>query len=206
MLRNSARQTGHQVAKKNRNTGWPRLDSWAVDRFVPSINVNSKCGRVLPTPVPTSGCSTITATLGGGSVGTGVGSGVGLGCGVDVGIVVVSGRGVDAGIAAESDGGVNAGATVGSGDGLEAGTGVDDETAAKLLSVPALDADASVGDWMGGGACGTTSAAVVPQANTPITTAIKGKASSRGIFWLFPTVQADGPKLCFGTVIICPCE
>jgi hypothetical protein len=39
------------------------------------------------------------------------------------------------------------------------------------------------------------SVAVVAQAITPITTTIKGKANSRGIFRLFPTVPMDGPKL-----------
>jgi len=93
MLRNSARQTGHQVAKKNRNTGCPWLESWAVDLFVPSKRVNSKWGIVSSTLVPTPGCVTITAALARAAGGTGVitNRGVDAGNAVDLGKGVISG-------------------------------------------------------------------------------------------------------------------
>lgn len=114
MLRNSERQTAHQVAKKKRKTGLPWLASWAVDRFVPSIKVNSKWGTVLPTAVPTSGWSTMTAAFGG----TAVGITVGTGACADVG----PGIGDDAGAALDSGAGARPGATVDWDNGVDAGT------------------------------------------------------------------------------------
>lgn len=79
---------------------------------MPSIKVNSKCGRVLPTLVPFSGCSTIIAGLGGATVGTDADFGVGLGRGVDVGIAGESGRAVNAGATVDSGAGVGADAAL----------------------------------------------------------------------------------------------
>ena len=196
MLRNSERQTGHQVAKKKRKTGLPWLANWAVDRFVPSINANSKWGTVLPTVVPTSGWSTMMAALGGAAVGATVGTSVGAG--------VEFGRGDDAGAVADSGAGFKSGATVDRNTGVDAGTAVGPaarvagETPAGLLTAAASDGGTPGGDWTAWLACvepGGDSVAVVPQAKTPITTAINGRASSRDISKISLTVQVEGPTL-----------
>ena len=192
MLRNSERQTGHQVAKKKRKTGLPWLANWAVDRFVPSINVNSKWGTGLPTAVPTSGCSTMIAAFGGAAAGATVGAGVEFG------------RGGDAGAVADPGAGVTSGATVDWEMGVDAGTAVDPaarvagETPAGLPTAAASDGGTPVGDrtaWLACVGPGGDSVAVVPQAKTPITTAINGRASSRDISKISPTVQVDRPIL-----------
>ena len=165
MLRNSERQTGHQVVKKNRNTGRPWLDSWAVDRLAPSANVNSKWGTVLPTPVPTSGWSTITAALAGASVGADAGSGRAVDRGANVGTAAESGRAVD----------------VGASVGLE--RALDGDAVLELRPVAASEAGADVAG---------TSVAEAPQAKIPIIIAVNGKASSRDIPQSFLPVQLDG--------------
>jgi len=71
------------------------------------------------------------------------------------------------------------------------------ETPVGLLAVAASDGGTLVGDWTAGLACVAVVGgwvALVPQAKTPITTAINGRASSRDIYRLPPTVQVDRPS------------
>ena len=76
---------------KNKNTGRPWLASWAVDCRVPSINVNSKCGMVLPTSMPTLGWFTMIAAFAGAAAEGEFGAGIGGAGGVDSGGVARAG-------------------------------------------------------------------------------------------------------------------
>ena len=141
------------------------------------------------------------AALGGAAVGATVGTSVGAG--------VEFGRGDDAGAVADSGAGFKSGATVDRNTGVDAGTAVGPaariagETPAGLLTAAASDGGTPRGDWTAWLACvepGGDSVAVVPQAKTPITTAINGRASSRDISRLYLTVQVDAPDLGFRAV------
>jgi len=137
------------------------------------------------------------AALGGAAVGATAGASVGAG--------VEFGRGDDAGAVAESGAVVTSGAAAADWDmGVDAGTavgpaaGVASETPAGLLTAVASDGGTPVGDrtaWLACAGPGGDSVAVVPQAKTPITTAINGRASSRDISKISPTVQVDRPIL-----------
>ena len=136
------------------------------------------------------------AALGGAAVGAKVGTSVGAGG--------EFGRGDDAGAMADSGAGVTPGATVAREMGVNAGTAVGPaarvagETPAGLLTAVASDGGTPVGDrtaWLACVGPGGDSVAVVPQAKTPITTAINGRASSRDISKISPTLQVDRPSL-----------
>ena len=89
--------------KKNRNAGRPWLDNRAVDIVVPSASVNSKCGMVSPTLVPTSGWSMTLADCAATSVGNGVEAKVDPGLEVDAESAVGSEGWVDAGSASVAE-------------------------------------------------------------------------------------------------------
>jgi len=116
--------------------------------------VNPKRGKVWPTSVPILGSSTIIAAFAGAIVGAD--AAVGSGSAVATGTVVESGMDVG------SDEAVIAGTVVESDASFGGATG-----AASTVEV-GLEA-------------GRASAAEVPHPNNPITTAIKGRASSRDI-------------------------
>jgi hypothetical protein len=133
---------------------------------VPSINVKSKWGRVFPTSVPTSGWSTMTAALRGAAVGPTAGAGVDAGGAVAPGTTVASDN-------VTGDGIVVVPAAIAAGAAIVG-----------LLTAAASGTGVSVGDWMDGLAdvdAGGALVAVVPQAKTPIMSAINSKVSSRDI-------------------------
>ena len=175
MLRNSERQTGHQAAKKNKNTGRPWLDSSAVDLIDPSNSVNSKWGRVLPTSAPKGGCSTIKAALAGAAAGTGLDPSVELGGEVDSWTAVISEAGT--GVAAIGDG-------PGAGASPETGLGSDAAVACRVAAVEfsatVSDEGAATSEEVG---CETMGASVadVPQASMLKMTAVSGNASTLNI-------------------------
>ena len=96
---------------------------------MPSTNVNSKCGSVLPTLCPT--------WIGGVGVGVGAGAGavVAIGIGVSCGVDVAAGKGVWKEVATRVG--------VGSGVGGDVGEGV----ASRTLGIAAGDLSAGSGSW-----------------------------------------------------------
>ena len=166
MLRNSERQTGHQVVKKNKNTGRPWSDSWAAFHVVPSNSVNPNCGKVWPTSVPSPGWSMIIAALAGAEAGTDAGPVVGSAGAVVSGAWVEPGSVPDIAIDVGSGKAVIAERVAGPDESVGAATGAESDAASTV--------DAGV-------EAGRASVAEVPQANIPITTAINGRASSRDI-------------------------
>ena len=102
--RNSARQVGHQLAWKNRNTGRPSSRSWVEVILAPSGSLRANSGAALPTETPVFGAGAawgVEAAVGDGCTAVGVGwvvggvVGAGVGGGVEVGGAV--GSGVDVG-------------------------------------------------------------------------------------------------------------
>ena len=91
--RNSARQVGHQPARKKTKAGLPSILSSVAVISLPSTSLSVNSGARLPTLVPTSAWG---AAVGVGSgVGVSVGAGVGVAVGAGVGVSVGRGVGVE---------------------------------------------------------------------------------------------------------------
>lgn len=117
MLRNSERQVGQKVAKKNRNVGRSAAIRLASVTTLPSASVISKSGARSPTSLPI-GIGATGTVVGGGAAGAVVavgaaGSEVAVGCAP---MLVARSRGVGgAAVVGTMVGAAGAGAVVGAG-------------------------------------------------------------------------------------------
>ena len=117
--RNSARQVGHQPARKKTKAGLPSILSSVAVISLPSTSLSVNSGARLPTLVPTSAWG---AAVGVGSgVGVSVGAGVGVAVGAGVGVSVGRGVGVAVGAGVGVSVGRGVGVAVGAGAGVSVG-------------------------------------------------------------------------------------